>query len=88
MLCSLHIYDKLPSYISPSYTFNTLHFFHSVALEKTPFVQPEPTHDQSVTAATIGALVGGTVFGVLATLLVEGIVMGAVRIARKEARKR
>ena len=68
--------------------YNTSHFLHSVTLQKTPFVQPEPTPEQSATAATIGVFVGGTVFGVLATLLVGGIVMGAVRIARKEAHRR
>ena len=41
-----------------------------------------------MTAATIGVFVGGTVFGVLATLLVVGIVMGAVRMVKKEAHRR
>ena len=91
IICYLHNYDKLPSYIySPLYTFicNTLHFLHSVTLQKILVVQPEPTHERSATAATIGGFVGGTVFGVLATLLVGGIVMGAVRIARKKADRR
>ena len=78
----MHVMSVIYSY---TFIYNTLHFLHSVTLEKTPFVQPEPTPEQSATAATIGVFVGGTVFGVLATLLVGGIVMGAVRIARKEA---
>jgi len=54
----------------------------------TSFVQPEPTPERSATAATIGGFVGGTVFGVLATLLVGGIVMGAIKLNRKERAKK
>ena len=62
---------------------------HLVTLQKIPaIVQPEPTPEQSATAATIGGFVGGTVFGVLTTLLMGGIVMGAVRMVRKEAHRR
>ena len=81
----MHVMSVIYSY---TFIYNTLHFLHSVTLEKTPFVQPEPTPEQSATAATIGVFVGGTVFGVLATLLVVGLVMGAVMIARKEAHRR
>ena len=84
----LSAYDKLPSYIIFTFVYNTLHLLHLVTLQKKPLVQPEPTPEQSATATTIGVFVGGTVFGVLATLLVGGIVMGAVRMARKEAHRR
>ena len=59
-----------------------------MTLEKTPFVEPEPKHDQSVIAAAIGGFVGGTVFGVLATLIVEGMIFAAVKMTLREAARR
>ena len=59
-----------------------------MTLEKTPFVEPEPKCDQSVTAVAIGIFVGGTVFGVLATLIVAGIIFAAVKMTLREAAMR
>ena len=70
------------------YSYLRINLFRSVTLKKIPFVQPEPTKEQSMTMATIGVFVGGTAFGSLVTLLVVGIVLGAVQLKRKETARK
>ena len=61
---------------------------HSVTVGKMPFIQTEPTDEQSIAAVAIWVFVGGTVFGILATLIVGGIVLGAVGMKRRETARK
>ena len=65
-----------------------INLFCSVTLKKILLVQPEPTKEQSMTTATIGAFLGGTAFGSLAHITSGRDSVGSNPVEKKRSNPR